>query len=149
PMTDVFDHPWLGGLFADAEMAALWSPDAQLAGMRAFEAAFSRALGRAGLAGAAQAEAAAQAIEAMDFDMADLRAGSGNDGVVVPRLVAQMKAAAGDAAGAVHKGATSQDVIDTATAMAMRASLSLIDNRLATLARVLQALDARFGDAPL
>ncbi len=148
-MTDVFDHPWLGGLFADAEMAALWSPDAQLAGMRAFEAAFSRALGRAGLAGAAQAEAAAQAIEAMDFDMADLRAGSGNDGVVVPRLVAQMKAAAGDAAGAVHKGATSQDVIDTATAMAMRASLSLIDNRLATLARVLQALDARFGDAPL
>ena len=49
-MTDVFDHPWLGGLFADAEMAALWLPDAQLAGMRAFEAAFSRALGRAGLA---------------------------------------------------------------------------------------------------
>ncbi|MFC3167583.1 3-carboxy-cis,cis-muconate cycloisomerase [Paracoccus fontiphilus] len=146
-MSDVFDHPWLGGLFADPDMAALWSPDAQLAGMRAFEAAFSRALGRAGLAQAA--EAAARAIEGMGFDMADLRAGTGQDGVVVPRLVRQMKAAAGDAAEAVHKGATSQDVIDTATAMAMRDTLALVDARLGTLAGALEELTARFGARPL
>lgn len=146
-MSDVFDHPWLGGLFADPDMAALWSPDAQLAGMRAFEAAFSRALGRAGLAQAA--EAAARAIEGMGFDMADLRAGTGQDGVVVPRLVRQMKAAAGDAAEAVHKGATSQDVIDTATAMAMRDTLALVDARLGTLAGALEGLTARFGARPL
>ncbi|SNR44527.1 3-carboxy-cis,cis-muconate cycloisomerase [Paracoccus sediminis] len=145
-MTDVFDHPWLGGLFADPDMAALWSPDAQLAGMRAFEAAFSRALGGAG---APHAEAAAQAIEAVAFDMGDLRAGTGRDGVVVPRLVRQMKAAAGDAAGTVHTGATSQDVIDTATAMAMRDTLALIDARLGTLADALQGLDTRFGARPL
>ena len=146
-MTDVFDHPWLGGLFADPDMAALWSPDAHLAGMRAFEAAFSRALGRAGLAN--QAEAAARAIEGAVFDMDDLRAGTGQDGVVVPRLVRQMKAAAGDAAGAVHRGATSQDVIDTATALAMRDTLALIDTRLGELAEALDGLTARFGDRPL
>ncbi|HEY0275525.1 MAG TPA: 3-carboxy-cis,cis-muconate cycloisomerase, partial [Paenirhodobacter sp.] len=122
-MTDVFDHPWLGGLFADAELAALWSPQAQLHGMRAFEMAWSRALGRAGMVDPAVAEAAAEAIAAMTLDMADLRAGAANDGVVVPHLVAQMKAAAGAAKAAVHKGATSQDVIDTATALAMRDSL--------------------------
>jgi 3-carboxy-cis,cis-muconate cycloisomerase len=66
-MTNIFDHPWLGGLFADPDMAAIWSPDAQMAGMRAFEAAFSRALGRAGLAD--DAEAAALTIEGMAFDM--------------------------------------------------------------------------------
>lgn len=146
-MTDVFDHPWLGGLFADPDMAALWSPDAHLARMRAFEAAFSRAIGRAGLAD--RAEAAARAIEGAVFDMDDLRAGTGQDGVVVPRLVRQMKAAAGDAAGAVHAGATSQDVIDTAAAMAMRDTLALIDARLGTLAEALEALTARFGDCPL
>lgn len=146
-MTDVFDHPWLGGLFADPDMAALWSPDAQLAGMRAFEAAFSRTLGQAGLAD--DAEPAARAIEAAAFDMDDLRAGTGQDGVVVPRLVKQMKAAAGDAAGAVHKGATSQDVIDTATAMAMRDTLALIDARLGQLTDALGSLSARFGTRPL
>lgn len=138
-MTDVFDHPWLGGLFADPGMAALWSPEAQLAGMRAFEAAFSRALGD---------EGAARTIEGMTFDMNDLRAGTGQDGVVVPRLVKQMKAAAGDAA-AIHKGATSQDVIDTATALAMRDTLALVDTRLAVLEEALETLTARFGDNPL
>ena len=138
-MTDAFDHPWLGGLFADPDMAGLWSPHAQLAGMRAFEAAFSRALGD---------EGAARAIEDMAFDMDDLRAGNGQDGVVVPRLVRQMKAQAGDAA-AVHKGATSQDVIDTATTIAMRDTLALIDARLAVLEEALRELDCRFGARPL
>lgn len=138
-MTDAFDHPWLGGLFADPDTTALWSPEAQLAGMRAFEAAFSRALGD---------EGAARAIEGMDFDMDDLRAGTAQDGVVVPRLVRQMKAQAGDAA-AVHKGATSQDVIDTATAIAMRDTLALIDARLDVLEQALRDLDARFGARPL
>lgn len=141
-MTDIFDHPWLGGLFADPEMAALWSPEAQLAGMRAFEAAWSRALGRAGMADPEAAETAARAIEGMAFDLADLRAGTAQDGVVVPRLVAQMKAAAG---APVHKGATSQDVIDSATALAMRDTLALLDTRLAALIEALTALDMRFG----
>lgn len=146
-MTDVFDHPWLGGLFADDGMAALWSAEAQLAGMRAFEAAWSRALGRAG--GNAQAgEAAARAIEAMEFDLADLRAGTGRDGVVVPRLVAQLKAAAGEGA-PVHKGATSQDVIDSTTAIAMRETLRLIDKRLISLIEALTVLDQEFGARPL
>lgn len=145
-MTDVFDHPWLGGLFADAELAALWAPAAQLEGMRAFEIAWIRALGRAGRADPVQAEAAAEALAALAFDIDDLRAGTAQDGVVVPRLVAQMKAAA---PGPVHAGATSQDVIDTATALAMRDTLALIDTRLAALIEALTALDMRFGTRPL
>jgi len=148
-MTDVFDHPWLGGLFMDSEMIALWSPEAQLAGMRAFEVAWSRALGRAALISPSIAEAAAQAIEAMAFDLNDLREGVARDGVVVPRLIVQMQAAAGAASPAVHQGATSQDVIDTTMAIAVQASLDLIDRRLAALTETLASLDARFGAAPL
>ncbi len=148
-MSSVFDHPWLGGLFRDAEMGAVWSPDAQLAAMRAFEAAWSRALGIAGLAPADQAERAARAIEGMGFDTGALREGTARDGVVVPALVVQMKAAAGADALAVHMGATSQDVIDSALAVAMGASLDGIAPRLVSLGRALAVLDARFGANPL
>lgn len=142
-MTSVFDHPWLGGLFGDAQMAELWSPQAQLASMRAFEAAWSRALALP------ESQEAAQVIEKMEFDLDDLRAGMGKDGVVIPRLVAQIKAAAGEAASAVHKGATSQDVMDSATAIAMRDSLTLIEARLLALIAQIAKLDEEFGDRAL
>ena len=148
-VSSVFDHPWLGGLFADAEMAALWSPEAQLAGMRAFEAAWSRALGVAGLAEAEVAEAAAAAISGMEFDLAALREATARDGVVVPEMVRQMKLAAGPAKAAVHQGATSQDVIDSALAMAMAASLDLLAGRLRELETALLALSDSQGAHPL
>jgi len=146
-MPDVFSHPWLSGLFGDAEMAALWSPEAQLAAMRAFEAAWIRALAVAGQVDPAAAEAAARTIEAMTFDTDDLRAGTGRDGVVVPRLVAQIKAQVPGVP--VHRGATSQDVIDTALAVAMRDSLDLLDTKLAALEVELNGLESRFGAEPL
>lgn len=148
-MSHVFTHPWLAGLFADPETAALWSPEAQLEGMRRFEAAWSRALGRAGRVEAETAETAARAIEAMSFDLSDLCDGTGQDGVVIPRLVAQMKAAAGAAKGAVHAGATSQDVIDTSLALSMTASLDLFEARLTALNDSLLRLSAEFGENPL
>lgn len=148
-LSSVFDHPWLGGLFADAEMAALWSPEAQLEGMRAFEVAWSRALGRAGLADAEQAGAAAAAIAAMEFDLAALRAATARDGVIVPEMVRQMKLAAGPAQAAVHQGATSQDVIDSALAIAIAASLDLMAGRLRELETALRALSDRQGARPL
>lgn len=148
-MSAVFDHPWLGGLFQDPAIAALWSPEAQLAAMRRFEAAWSRALGAVGLADGNFAEAAATSIETMAFDIEDLRQGTAQDGVVVPRLVAQMKAAAGEASSAVHRGATSQDVIDTATALAIAASLDLLETRLLTLKDSLYECEHQFGASPL
>ena len=145
----VFDHPWLGGLFADPDMAALWSAEAQLGHMLAFEAAWSRALGAAGLAPAAQAEAAAQAVETCDVDLPDIAAGMAQDGVPVPRLVKQLKAAAGGHAEAVHRGATSQDVVDTALALVLKRTAVLLDRRLADLGDALDDLSARFGDVQI
>ena len=96
-MADVFSHPWLGGLFADDEVAALWSAEAQLASMIAFEAAWSRAGHLAGLWSEAEGAAAAAAIEAVAIAPEDLAAGTARDGVCVPDLVARLKAVAGDA----------------------------------------------------
>lgn len=142
----VFVHPWLSGLFADPEMAALWSAETQLGHMRAFEAAWSRAGHLAGLWSEAEGAAAAAAIEAAGIDPAALAAGTGRDGVCVPDLVAMLRAGAGDA---VHRGATSQDVIDTSLALCMVATCTLIETRLRALEIALGGLIEAHGTQPL
>ncbi|WP_417247293.1 3-carboxy-cis,cis-muconate cycloisomerase [Celeribacter sp.] len=143
----IFDHPWLSGLFGDAEMALILSPDRQMAHMLAFEAAWSRACGKAGFFDEEKAEEAARAIETAEIDLADITSGMSQDGVPVPRLVKQLKAVA--PVDAVHKGATSQDVVDTALVLTLRDASSLIADRLAKLEDSLKDLETRFGDAPL
>ncbi|WP_174801671.1 3-carboxy-cis,cis-muconate cycloisomerase [Martelella limonii] len=143
----VFEDPWLSGLFGDDEIAAIWSHRARLAHMLAFEVAWSRALGSVGLAEAGAAEEAAAAILATRVDDDAIRAGTARDGVPVPALVRALRAEAG--AGPVHDGATSQDVIDTALALTLKATSDLVAARLIRLGQALEALDARFGHVPL
>lgn len=145
-MTDVFSHPWLSGLFADPQMSALWSARAQLRHMLAFEAAWSRNGHLAGLWSAGEGADAAEAIQAISLDMAVLAEGTAQDGVVVPSLVRLLKAEAGEA---VHKGATSQDLIDTATVLSARAALALIEAKLADLAHALERLSEAMGGQSL
>lgn len=143
----VFDHPWLAGLFGDPEMASILGPDRQMSHMLSFEAAWSRACGRAGFFDAEQAEAAALATEKAQIDLSDIAAGMAKDGVPVPRLVRQLKAIAGP--DAVHRHATSQDVVDTALALTLKEASDLLEVRLRALVASLDQLVDRFGDAPL
>ncbi|MEI4471138.1 3-carboxy-cis,cis-muconate cycloisomerase [Frigidibacter sp. MR17.24] len=146
----VFDHPWLSGLFTDAETAAILSPGRQMGHMLVFEAAWSRALGATGRVPAALAEDVAGIIATARIDMDDIAAGMATDGVPIPRLVAQLKALLPEGgAAALHRGATSQDVVDTAAVLALRALSDLFDARLAALVAALAQLETRFGDAPL
>ncbi len=146
-MVSVFEHSWLAGLFADHEMSAVWSEDAQLSHMLAFEAAWSRALGHVGMVPNDVAERAAQLIETAEIDHLKLRDGTRRDGLCVPALVKELKAIAGNAA--VHTGSTSQDVIDTAFVLCAAASLNLLSARLKELASEIEKLDAGFGERPL
>jgi 3-carboxy-cis,cis-muconate cycloisomerase len=146
-MTSAFDHPWLSGLFADPEIAALWSAKAQLAHMIAFEAAWSRHGHRAALWDETEGRRAADAIQKARIAPEDLRDGTARDGVCVPALVDRLKAQTAEAA--IHTGATSQDVIDTATALSLTGTLDVIDTRLAALAVDLDILDKANHDSRL
>ncbi len=144
-MTDIFDHPWLGGLFGDAAAQAIWAPQRQITHMLAFEAAWSRALGAAGRVDAGQAEEAAHAIESWSPDMEMLRQGTATDGLPVPALKRALKAAAGEAAAAVHAATTSQDVMDSALSLTLKETSALIAARLGTLEEALADLARRVG----
>ncbi len=145
-MTDVFTHPWLRGLFEDPEMAALWSARAQLRHMLAFEAAWSRNGHIADLWSEEEGRKAAEVIETISIDMAALAEGTARDGLCVPTLVGLLKAEAGSA---VHSGSTSQDVIDTATVLSIKACRMLIEKRLDRLSSALEQLRETFGARPL
>jgi len=148
-VTDVFAHPWLSGLFADAEAQAIWSAGGDLSRMIAFEAAWSRALGTSGAVEVSVAEVAAKAIEDWQPDMALLRDGTAKDGLPVPALVRALKATAGDAADAVHAGATSQDVMDSALSLALVQTVDLLAGRVDALQTALANLSDRFGGAEI
>ncbi|UXX82207.1 3-carboxy-cis,cis-muconate cycloisomerase [Roseovarius pelagicus] len=145
-MSGVFNHPWLGGLFDDAEAAAIWAPERQLSHMLMFEAAFTRALGAVGTISSGVAQTTASMIEQFDTDMTDLHHGTARDGLPVPALVAQLRQAAGENAKAVHTGSTSQDVMDTALALSIREFNPILSERLNQLSGALADLSQRFGD---
>ncbi len=113
------------------------------------EAALARAVERAGLApagaGAAVTEAAAAAASSIDpAALGDRAALTGNP---VPALVRELTTLAGpDAANAVHRGATSQDIIDTAAMLLARQALAVISADLASAAGGCAGLAAAYRD---
>jgi 3-carboxy-cis,cis-muconate cycloisomerase len=111
------------------------------------EAALARALERAGLAEPGTGAAVAQA-EA--FDAAELGRQAMLTGNPVPALVRELtRMVPPDAAGAVHKGATSQDIIDTAAMLLARQALSAVAADLSVAASAAAALAAAHRDTAM
>lgn len=147
-MTNGFVQGLFGNVYADAAIAAAFAPAAFTARMLAFETAWTRALAAEGVVAAADETAALAAIAG--FAATDFTAGSAVDGVPVPALVKAMRdGLPAGAARAIHTGATSQDVIDSAMALTLLAVHADLTARLdAMIAAVAAAID-RFGDRPL
>lgn len=141
-----FDHPALGRLLGDPELAELLSFEAELEVMLRFKAALARA--QAGV-GAIPGDSAA-AIEALcaSFrpDLAALAAATVRDGVLVPELVRQLRTALGAPhAEHLHRGATSQDLVDTALLVRLQRATAILDGRLERLVDRLAELGRAWG----
>src|SRR6202521_1470539 len=130
--------PLLAPLLSSAAMRAVCDDIAYLQHMLDFEAALARAEAATGVIPASAAGPIAKACKASSFDLADLAEAatrSGNLAIpLVKALTAEVAKAHPDAARYVHWGATSQDVIDTAAMLTLRAA---IDALLADLDRAI------------
>lgn len=145
-----FDDPLLGGLFAAPDAARAFAAEAMVARMVAFEAALNESLSEEGLIDMGVARAIDRALDGFSADLPDLARGTARDGVVLPALVAQMRGAMGSvAAAALHRGATSQDAVDTALALSVQAFNAALEPRLAALEGALAALSERHGGATI
>jgi 3-carboxy-cis,cis-muconate cycloisomerase len=124
------------GVFARGPVAALVGDHAMLQAMLDAEAALARASAAAGVIPTAAAEAIAAVCDARHFDAAALgRAAAASGSPVVPLVRALAAELPEPAAGHVHQGATSQDVLDTAAMLvAHRALGPLLDDLAAAAA---------------
>ncbi|MGI9402773.1 MAG: 3-carboxy-cis,cis-muconate cycloisomerase [Rhizobiaceae bacterium] len=145
--TDPFSHIWLSGLFSDDELAECLSAANSLQHMLAVESAYARALGKSGVVESQLAEEAAGKIEAATPDITVLKEGTGRDGVVVPSLVAELKATIpNEFHSAIHSGMTSQDIIDTSLVLTLKQVCTILSLRLVTLSNALDTLSQKFGE---
>jgi 3-carboxy-cis,cis-muconate cycloisomerase len=122
--------PLLAPMFSSAAMRAVCDDTATLQHMLDFEAALARAEAAAGVIPASATGPIAKACKAEAFDLAALAEAATRSGNLAIPLVKALTAAVAKAdAGAaryVHWGATSQDVIDTATMLTMRAAIDAL-----------------------
>jgi len=137
-------------LAGDAEIEALLGDAAQLDGMLAFERALAEAEAEAGLISSAAADAVMAAIAGFAPDWDDLDAGMARDGVVVPALVRQLRARVAEPhKDALHKGATSQDVVDTALMLQLARVIAVLEGRISGIIDRLGAMADADGHKPL
>jgi 3-carboxy-cis,cis-muconate cycloisomerase len=145
-----FDHPILSGLLGDPEIAALFSAEADLKAMLAFEAALATVQARHGFIPVDAAERIATLCATFRPDVNALRQSVASDGVLVPEFVRQMRhAISGDAAAYLHFGATSQDVIDTSLMLRLKAVCEMVRTRLSLIIDRMTALGDKHGTAEL
>jgi len=132
------------------EMLAVFGDEALLAAALAFEAQLALAQGELGLIPQGDAEAIAAACAA-PFDAAELAQAAAHAGTLAIPLVERLRArlASSKAAALVHKGATSQDVADTALMLQARDGAALIRRDAARLANALATLTRAYRATPM
>jgi 3-carboxy-cis,cis-muconate cycloisomerase len=133
-------------------MLAVLGDEALLRGALDFEAALAAAQAAEGLIAEADAAAIAAACRILTPDIAALAEEAAHAGTlaipVVARLRVALQEAHPQAAAAVHRGATSQDLADTALMLQARAAMALLGADAARLGTALVALSERHATTP-
>jgi 3-carboxy-cis,cis-muconate cycloisomerase len=145
----VFDSALFRDMFGTAEMREVFSDEALVGRYLEAEAALARAQARAGVVpqeAALRIDAATRSLE-VDYDK--LRHETGIVGYPILPLVHQLAAAAGDAGRFVHWGATTQDIMDTANVLQIRAALAIVERDLKEIGGILARLARKYRDTPM
>ena len=137
---DAFGTPAMRAIFADSALVSRYIE---------VEVALARAQGRCGVIPAEAAHEIAQrcSLDALDFEL--LRKETDIVGYPILPLVHQLVKQCGDAGRYIHWGATTQDIMDTATVLQLRDALDLVDADIAALRTILADLAERHRDTPM
>ncbi|MEM7684164.1 MAG: lyase family protein [Pseudomonadota bacterium] len=137
----IFDNPLYEALLGDAEMAAFFKPEAEIAAMIRVERALARAQAHIGLVPKDAARAIDEGLRDVLIPADELAPGTATAGVPVPALVAALRACLPqDAAHSVHWGATTQDIMDCALLLRLRDGFQVLSARLDALITMLADL---------
>src|SRR5688572_30819293 len=142
-MTNPLDSTIFAPLFSDSEITALFTDDAYVRTLVEVEAALARAQAMVGVIPSTAAEQISK-VQADKIDMGALTQGTIRSGFPVIALVQQLRKQAGaEAAPYVHWGATTQDIMDTACMLQIRAAIQMFKRGILELLHHLSELGER------
>jgi 3-carboxy-cis,cis-muconate cycloisomerase len=147
--TTVLDSILFRDAFGTSAMREVFSDIALISRYAEVEIALAKAEARCGVIPAEAAVEIAKRTDAAAFDFDLLRRETDIVGYPILPLVHQMVKQCGEAGRYVHWGATTQDIMDTAVVLQMRAGLEIIEADIAALRGILANLSKRHRDTPM
>src|SRR5216683_2608079 len=147
--TTVLDSILFRDAFGTPDMREVFSDFSLISRYAEVEIALARAEARCGVIPAEAAEEIARRTDVGAFDFDLLRSETDIVGYPILPLVHQMVKQCGEAGRYVHWGATTQDIMDTAVILQVRAGLEIIEQDIADLRGILAGLSKRYRDTPM
>ncbi|WP_431908706.1 class-II fumarase/aspartase family protein [Amycolatopsis thermoflava] len=144
--SSVFDSFLYRDMFSTADMREVFSDTAFVRRMTDTETALARAQAKVGIVPHEAAQRITDRVRPADLDLTRLRADTENVGYPVLPLVTQLAEQCGEAGGYLHWGATTQDIMDTATMLQCRDGLDLIASAVDRVRAALRRLAAEHID---
>jgi 3-carboxy-cis,cis-muconate cycloisomerase len=138
-----FDSAIFRDTFCTPVMRAVFSDEALVRRYVEVEVALAAAEASVGVIPKEAAEAIRQGARPEAIDLAKLKAETDLVGYPIVGLVHQLAKQAGEAGRYVHWGATTQDIMDTATVLQVREALAIVEDDLAAIEAALAALAAK------
>jgi 3-carboxy-cis,cis-muconate cycloisomerase len=145
----MFDSALYRDVFSTPAMRAVFSDEAQLKAYVAAEVALAVAQGETDVIPREAAEAIAAKAPAISLDSEQLKRDTENVGYPIVGLVRQLSQQLGEPGRYLHWGATTQDIMDTATVLQLRDAVELIEGQLAEVMAALADLARRHRDTPM
>src|SRR4051812_18311566 len=145
----VLDSDIFKDMFGSADMRAVFSDDNLIKCCVDAEIALAVAQGRLGVIPQDAADAIAKAAPSVVIDRAALKTVAENVGYPILGLVRQLSEKLGEAGRYVHWGATTQDIVDTATVLQIRAALQTVERDMNAVSAALAQLAKKYRDTPM
>jgi 3-carboxy-cis,cis-muconate cycloisomerase len=142
----LLDSRFLGSLFSTDAMREVFSDTATLARYTEVEVALALAEGKLAVIPLSAAQEIAAKAPHIQLDLARLQRETHNVGYPILPLVHQLSEGIGPNGKYVHWGATTQDIMDTALVLQIRAGLELLETDLRGVAAQLRRLSIEHRD---
>lgn len=147
--TTVFDSTLFRDMFGTAEMRAVFSDKSLIERYIEVEVALAKAQARCGVVPAEAAAQIARLSRYEDLDLALMQHETEIVGYPILPLVEQLSKLCGEAGRYVHWGATTQDIMDTAVVLQVRAALAIVGRDIQAVRGLLAELAQRYRDTPM
>lgn len=143
------DSPLFGGSFVDEQMRAIFDASSYIARCVEVEVTLAKVQAKLGVIPFQAAGEIESAAKRCVFDKARLRRETEIVGYPILPIVEQLATEAGDAGRYLHWGATTQDIMDTATVLQVRDALVIIEKRIGSVNEALAQLAFLYRDTAM